>query len=357
MNISVLHIITTLSGGPGNVLCNLIFETHQSVTHKIIVLDNDVEPEFSEKLNRMNIQIAIQEREKKIERRTINTVSNILMEFKPNAISTYDLASHFYAFVSLNKSKGVKWFPGVHGLIGSFKGWRGYAQKLFFRRANRAIVPSEAVKQKLVASNTLTSNKVIIIPNGITQAPTQIERQNLRSTVRLICVANFYSPVKGQKIAINALSNLPQNYNLTFVGEGYLLESAKFEVKELNLGDRVHFLGKRENNDARKLLSEYDVCIIPSLSESYGISAVEAMAAGLPTVATDVGGLPEIVLHGKTGYLVKPDDPLSISRAVLKITESTGEWFRMKEESLNRFSNNFSAETMAKAYMTEYVRT
>ena len=103
------------------------------------------------------------------------------------------------------------------------------------------------------------------------------------------------------------------------VGDGDLRESLEAQAERLGLSDRVRFMGHRE--DVPALMSAMDLFVLSSLNEGFGRVLVEAMAAGLPIVATLVGGVPEVVRHGETGLLVPAGEPAAMAEAVLAILQ------------------------------------
>jgi glycosyltransferase involved in cell wall biosynthesis len=118
---------------------------------------------------------------------------------------------------------------------------------------------------------------------------------------------------------IAALSQLPENVKFVICGVGELEEKLKSNVKKLNLESRVTFLGFVPHDELPKLLKASDIFIRPSLSEGMGNSFIEAMAAGLPTIGTPVGGIVDFLEEGKTGYLCQPENPKSIAETVERV--------------------------------------
>ena len=98
------------------------------------------------------------------------------------------------------------------------------------------------------------------------------------------------------------------------VGEGPAGAALRAQAERLHLGDRVVFAGLRR--DVERLLPLMDVFVLPSQYEGFGIALIEAMAAGLPVIGTDVGGVPEIITHQQTGLLVPPGDAQALATAI-----------------------------------------
>lgn len=118
---------------------------------------------------------------------------------------------------------------------------------------------------------------------------------------------------------IRSLTMLPDNISFVIIGKGMLGESLQKLAKDLNVKDRVKFLGFVDYNDIPKYLRACDIFIRPSRSEGFGNSFIEAMASGLPVIATPVGGITDFITDKETGFFCTPDNPKSIAVAVKQI--------------------------------------
>ena len=94
-------------------------------------------------------------------------------------------------------------------------------------------------------------------------------------------------------------------------------------TESLALTDSVRFIGKVDNNTVVEYLNMIDIFIVPSISssETFGVAAIEASSCSIPVIASNIGGLPEVVIDGKTGYLVPPGDAESIAEKIIKLIE------------------------------------
>ena len=135
---------------------------------------------------------------------------------------------------------------------------------------------------------------------------------------------------KGQHLAVEALSKLRSKANLWFCGDVPIggdrayLTRLKNRIRLLGLEERVKFLGWRD--DVPRVLATGDICILPSVySESFGMAAAEAMALAKPCIGTNIGGIPEVVEHGRTGIIVPPN---AVSLANAMVTLETSEALR-----------------------------
>ncbi len=136
----------------------------------------------------------------------------------------------------------------------------------------------------------------------------------------LIHVSNF-RPVKAvlDVVRVFALVRRRRRVRLVLVGEGPDLPRAREEVEALGAAGEVSFLGLRP--DVAAILPAADVFLLPSLSESFGLAAAEAMACGVPVVGSAVGGIPEVVADGETGFLRPPGDVEAMAEATLRLLD------------------------------------
>lgn len=168
---------------------------------------------------------------------------------------------------------------------------------------------------------------------GIIESPVVI------SVARLV-------PIKGHKYLIDAASRVVRiipNVKFLLVGGGHLREKLEKQVQHLSIRESVLFLDERE--DVPELLACADIFTICSLNEGMGRAIVEAMAAGLPVVATKVCGIPDVVEDGVTGILVPPKDPVSLSMTILKLLKDRELAKKMGEEGRKR-ARMFGVEEM-----------
>ena len=138
------------------------------------------------------------------------------------------------------------------------------------------------------------------------------------------------------------------------MGQGVLEATLRRQIKSLNLEKQVLLTGFR--SDVLSLQKGFDVFVMSSLSEGLGTSVIDAMACGRPVVATNVGGLPELVDPGKTGQLVSPHDPQSLAEAILRILQDKTLQVRYGHTASRRARQLFSAERMVDETVEVYHR-
>ncbi|MBS1708428.1 MAG: glycosyltransferase family 4 protein, partial [Armatimonadetes bacterium] len=198
----------------------------------------------------------------------------------------------------------------VHGLSG----------KMSFVAADHLIAVSGEVRRHLVTQG-MSEAKISVVHNGIPvgHKPTEEERAGARAALRLPLDVPIFgttarlTPLKGIDQALHAarrvVDDVPRAMFVVF-GDGASKAEYVEMARSLGLSDNVLFAGYR--SDVRDLLPALDVFVFPTLKEAMGIALVEAMAAGVPVVANDVGGVPEVVREG-TGFLVTPGEAVSMA--------------------------------------------
>lgn len=139
---------------------------------------------------------------------------------------------------------------------------------------------------------------------------------------------------------------------LVMIGEGPEMPHVRKLITEYGLEDRVLFLGKRD--DVAELISVSDCVLLPSEKESFGLVALEAMACGVPVVASNAGGIPEVVLHGETGYLSAVGNYEEMANNVLKLFFDEELWLHLSSNSLHRAYELFNAERIVDQYEKIY---
>jgi glycosyltransferase involved in cell wall biosynthesis len=237
----------------------------------------------------------------------------------------YDLV-HLYGLQHEILTRGLSRYWGRTRVVSAIRGLESHRGRLA-SWANRATSPavdnwisnSEAARRVFAERDWLPAERILVVPNGVDPGEGPL-RGSARVRARLNlglpgedwlvgCVAN-HLPVKRLEDALAALALLrAQGAGATgvFVGqETAHTRTLRAAVEQLGLQESVRFLGFRE--DVPELLRLLDVFILPSAGEGLPASILEAMAAGLPVVASAVGGVPELVREGETGFLFRPGD-------------------------------------------------
>lgn len=232
-----------------------------------------------------------------------------------------------------------------------------FLENLVYAEYDHIISISEQTQVKLLTwLRKKKSDRYCVIDNGIDVEKYKNEiglnKKELfpdcnEATIFLLTVGRFTTQ-KNHKMLIEALSKLPQNYILLLAGEGPLQDEIKDQVIEMNLENRVVFLGFR--SDIARVMHAADIMVIPSLWEGFGLIAAEGMACGLAIAASDVPGLSEIV--GDCAVKFNPKDSLSISAAIKRLGD-----VQLREHYAEKGTNrayNYDIQNMVKRYLYVY---
>jgi N-acetyl-alpha-D-glucosaminyl L-malate synthase BshA len=171
----------------------------------------------------------------------------------------------------------------------------------------------------------------------------------------LIHISNF-RPVKRVTDVVEVFDRVSKDVpsRLLFVGEGPELSKVLCKVKERGLLDRVTFCGKQD--DVAQLLSLSDVMLLPSEKESFGLVALEAMACGVPTVASNAGGIPELITHGESGFLADIGDVEKMAEYTTRLLTDRALYERMTAACLHRARFTFCNDVITRQYEEIYYR-
>jgi len=176
------------------------------------------------------------------------------------------------------------------------------------------------------------AGKIAVIPNGIDLEEFETlskeksrAKLHIKNGKKLIIYVGTLRPIKGIKYLIQSMkivTKYDDKLLLLLVGDGEEKEKLKNLVDELNLSKNIKFVGRIIHERIPEYLIASDIFVLPSLSEGFPLVSLEAMASGLPIVATNVRGLPEIVVDGENGYLVEPMNPQQIAEKILLLLKN-----------------------------------
>jgi glycosyltransferase involved in cell wall biosynthesis len=230
---------------------------------------------------------------------------------------------------------------------------------------DKVIAISEAVRQAEIQNSHIRPEKIITIYNGIplNRLPTRQEGRarmgeglNIPATAIVLTTVARLHPQKGHadlaRLIPGILEKSP-DCHFVWIGDGEEKDKLFALVNQLGIASHVHFTGSR--SDIPYWLAGTDVFVFPSQWEGLGIALLEAMAAGLPVVATAVGGVREVVVDGQTGFLVPAQDPSSLVNALLQLANDPGLRTRMGQAGQRRVREHFSLEAMVRQTEQLYI--
>ncbi len=213
---------------------------------------------------------------------------------------------------------------------------------------------SKDLKSRIIKLG-IPAEKILVIPNGvdIDKFDINLEKSNKN---RLLFVGRLI-PVKGLRYLIEAMKYikeaLPQVF-LTIIGEGYLKESLTQLTKVYSLDENIIFEGKKSHTIINKNLKESSLFVLPSLSEGLSVAVLEAMACGVPVVASKVGGMPDVIIENQTGILVPPRNSEILANTIITLLKDNRKITSMGIKARERIEANFSWDIVANRIIEIY---
>ncbi len=212
---------------------------------------------------------------------------------------------------------------------------------------------------KATRDNFSLRTKIEVIPNFVDlERFRRIPKNGLRSLITpkkeklLIHVSNFRKVKRVQDVyETYKLLREKMAVKLLFVGDGPERTPVERSVREDNLGEEVTFLGKQEVIE--QILPVADIFVMPSENESFGLAALEAMACGVPVLCTDAGGLPEVVQHGKNGFLAPVGDVVAMADYAYEMLKDDSTYQRFADSAYER-ARDFDLEKILPLYEQYY---
>jgi len=244
----------------------------------------------------------------------------------------------------------------------------GYYNKHFFSRVmgwgKRVIVPSQVISRHMIDTFKVRREKICLIPRGVDLSAFNVEKKdktNGPGQEVIVGIVGRISPIKGHICFIRAISRIVRRIpklKVLIIGDstpgkdGYK-EEVKLLIRRLGLSPYVKFLGTRE--DIPAILAGLDVLVMASLGpESFGRVLIEAGAVGVPTVATNVGGVVDIIDDGKTGLLVSPQNPEQMAAAISRLIKDRDFALSLARAAREKVAREFSLDLMARRTIKVY---
>ena len=289
------------------------------------------------------------------ELREVANLYSFLRNYQPHIVQTHVLKANLFGILAAKKAK-------VPIIIGTEMTLKDIAHSKLTRLRDRILHPflgplfqycdafmvtSEFIKKQWYRQSYAEKFKVIYPPFNLEKYLAAQERliemkSNSRKLKPTIVFVGRLSEEKGLEPLIQAMFLLKKevpNINLIIAGTGPLESKLKQQVKKMDLSQNVVFTGFC--NNSFELIGQSDVFVLPSRTEGAPIVLIEAMAMGVPIVATKVGGIPELVEDNKIGLLIKDDCPKKIASAIFELLKDPKKACQMGIEGKHRAFNNF----------------
>ncbi len=226
-------------------------------------------------------------------------------------------------------------------------------QRTAYSAAHRIVANSQAAAERLRVEG-IADRKIQVIPNGIDPALFHVHEYSARP--RRVAMVACLREEKRIDVLVTAASRILSRYpdaEFLIAGDGTCRDALVAQARELGVLGRFQFLGHRD--DVPAVLAQADVFVLPSRSEASPNSVIEAMAAGLPVVASNVGGIPELVTEGQTGRLVPPGNPEALASALLDLLDHPDRAAEFGRNGRERIERTYSFDRMVEQFESLYL--
>lgn len=318
-----------------------------------------------ETLNRINCKVICLQRKNIYDLRILFDLYRLIKNNKYEIVHTYLFGFHYLANIPA-KIAGV---PLTISSRRELAKWKKFHHRCLENIGNlftdRVIACSNAVKEFALKTENLSLHKVVVIYNGINvdeflPSPKNnqiLQEFGLGKASKIVGMVANFSLEKNHRAMLEAIVKVKEKFPLIkclLVGDGPLKKEIEGRVGKLELKENVFFASQRD--DINQILSVMDIFVLTSLCEGLPNAILEAMGCGLAVVATNVGGVPEVVEDGRSGILVEPTNHIQVAKAVIKLLENEDLRLSLGRRGREIIENRFNFKKMVQEYEDFYGR-
>ncbi len=287
--------------------------------------------------------------------KSANQLVKLIKKYDVNVLHTHDVRTNLVGLIAARLT-GIKVVASVHGWVmdsTSFL-WKIYQHfdRWIVRFFDHIVVGSNFLGNDVIKLG-VNSRKVTKIHNSIEVAQIDLsasqlnfrEKYNLSEKDMVIGTVGRVSEEKGQKYFLEAAQIVIRNFpdvKFVIVGEGPVKNDLEQFVEEIGIADNIIFTGFYKN--LSEVFSSLDLFVIPSLTESLPLVILEAMAAEKPIVSTNVGGIPESIIHEETGLLVRPKNSMEMAHSIIRMLNNKDLRLNLAANARQLVCDQFSIE-------------
>jgi glycosyltransferase involved in cell wall biosynthesis len=357
---SLLNFCDTLRPSPDSRVHVTIATFHRGP------VENGVAPnEFVEAVHSRGIKVIVIPESRRFDRNLVAALRKVGAEVNPDIVQTNNVKSHFLVRMT-GLNRGRSWIAFHHGYTATDLKVRLYNQldRWSLRAADRVVAVCGSFRQQLISAR-IPQAKIRVVHNSAAisdsipaEAANQIRRNlGVDQDTRVLIAIGRLSFEKGHADLIGALDQLRRSkpdlvWKLLIVGSGPEQVNLETAVRQLGLDAHVIFVGQQ--SDVLPFLQISDLMVLPSHSEGSPHVVFEAMSAGVPILATRVGGIPEILTDGQTGLLVPPKHPEAMASGIASVLESPQMALSLASRAREILAERFSHDTYSTALLEIY---
>jgi len=363
---TVCHVIHALGVGGAEVLVDQMVRRMSREFHCVVAVLDEI-GEIGERLRQDGFTVEHLHRQPGIDRRCASRLREFADREGTKLLHAHQYTPFFQAMLSrgLLGSRPVVFTEHGRHFPDTRSRKRSLVNRLMLRQYDRLIGCGGAVRQALIDNEGLPESRVEVIYNGVDLKahgrPSAGARERIRtefgfavSDFVAVLVARLHE-LKDHQTALRAVDQARHQIpglRLLLAGEGDQRAAIEQTIRDRGLEQSVTLAGTRK--DVADLLAASDVFLMSSISEGIPLTVIEAMAARCPVVSTAVGGLPEIIEHGRTGFLVPSGDHSGLAEALVGLYRSPELSRQIAEAAAQHATEHLSLEGMLKAYRNVY---
>jgi sugar transferase (PEP-CTERM/EpsH1 system associated) len=352
--IRVVHLVNGLQvGGLEKVVYNLVrFRDSHRITPSVLCL-NESGP-LVDDFRALGISVECLAGAAMGRVRLFARLVRRLREIRPHVLHTHNPIPHYFGVAAALLARVPVVVHTKHGRNRPDVKRRVALNHLAARLSSCVVAVSNNAQQVARRTERVPPRKLRLIRNGVALPAFQVPQRDDAAVKRGIHVARL-NVIKDQATLLRMVRlvvDAVPDFRLDIVGDGPEREALERLSAELRLEKHVCFLGER--TDVNTLLGNAGLFVLSSLGEGLSLTLLEAMASGLPIVATEVGGNPEVVIDGKTGLLVPPRSPEKLASAVVTLIQNPALARAMGEKGRRRAEAEFDMRTVATKYESLY---
>jgi sugar transferase (PEP-CTERM/EpsH1 system associated) len=353
--VRVVHVVTTLAiGGLEKVVLDLVrFATPDQFSLRVVCLDQAgvLEEQFA----RLGVPVDVIGTAGSVPVRILR-LARYLRRVRPNVVHTHNPQAHLHGAIAARLARVPAVVHTKHGREYMERPALAWASRLASGWTSRFVAVSMDAASVAREIEGVPAGNVHVIHNGIDPDLFAVRPPRPALTPRRAVIVGRLSPVKDHATLLRAARRVVDatpTFELDIVGDGPLRVELEALRDLLGLRDRVHFHGYHA--DVSAFLAAADFFVLSSVSEGVSIALLEAMASGLPTVATDVGGNREVVVSGETGYLVPSRAHDVLAAVMLRIQSDDASLERMGRAARRRVGEHFNLRKVVQEYERLYL--
>jgi len=336
--------------------------------HQCVVITNQDLPSWQQQTNYAGITIhrypfkaALQKNTMTLTGKILRDIKQMIAEFKPEVIHlNLGISAHIFFYNFIKKCINVPTVLTLHGLLCLEQAYKKQIDSVkrytsLFNTCAWITTVSKALIDELEIYLPINQYNITYIHNSLPSLPLQPQPLSFKPN-KIFCVGRL-TYEKGFEVAIAAFAILKKtipHVEMTIVGDDDEMANLQRLVNTLQLEASINFLGMVPQRDVLPLINEATLVIVPSHYEAFGVIALEAAMLAKPVIASKVGGLKEIIEHGKTGLLVEKNNIAAFSKAMVDLLSNPNKTTDMGLAAREHVIENFSVRQMVTRYESVY---